>query len=204
MSWLYSYQVAVDRSSLGELKPQLYDIDAVDTLLMQYVEQMVHVMRTWSTNLLRLEKDSQQTQHNNEQGYFTVVPTDMFKMVTQQMTLAQSSGLPKVVLCVCQGLGPVLEYYQTTLSRQIRDSWKKWEVEYLCAQVNDGSTCMMLLDDVSEEVANMIGDEWAEKIDFDTCLSGFLAVSGTASECIALSFFRDMKEVVDLMFDEEW
>ena len=197
-------QEALERSRAGELQPQLYDLEAVDELMTVYVEQMVHVMRTWSTNLLKMDKDGQQFEQTPEGMCRTDVPTDMFKMITQQMTLAESSGLPKVVERVCQGLVPVLDYYQTTLSRQIRDSWKKWEVEYLCAQVNDNAKCMELLDDIAEEIGGLVGDEWAEQIDFDSCLNGFLAASGTAGECIALSFFRDMKEVVDLMFDEVW
>ena len=197
-------QEALERSRAGELQPQLYDLEAVDELMTVYVEQMVHVMRTWSTNLLKMDKDGQQFEQTPEGMCRTDVPTDMFKMITQQMTLAESSGLPKVVVRVCQGLVPVLDYYQTTLSRQIRDSWKTWEVEYLCAQVNDNAKCMELLDDIAEEIGGLVGDEWAEQIDFDSCLNGFLAASGTAGECIALSFFRDMKEVVDLMFDEVW
>jgi hypothetical protein len=208
MSWLYSYQEEVERcqprTEEFALQPQLYDLEAVEQLMTVYVDKMVHVMRTWSTNLLQLEKDDAQVETTPEGACFTVVPSDMFKMITQQMTLAESSGLPKVVVRVCQGLIPVFEYYQTTLSRQIRDSWKKWEVEYLCAQVNDGAKCMELLDDIAEEVRGLVGDEWAEQVDFDSCLNGFLSVSAAAGECIALSFFRDMQEVMALMFDQVW
>ena len=50
-------QEALERSRAGELQPQLYDLEAVDELMTVYVEQMVHVMRTWSTNLLKMDKD---------------------------------------------------------------------------------------------------------------------------------------------------
>ncbi len=146
-------QEALERSRAGELQPQLYDLEAVDELMTVYVEQMVHVMRTWSTNLLKMDKDGQQFEQTPEGMCRTDVPTDMFKMITQQMTLAESSGLPKVVVRVCQGLVPVLDYYQTTLSRQIRDSWKKWEVEYLGAQVNDNAKCMELLKSIMGDAA---------------------------------------------------
>lgn len=208
MSWLYSYQEDLDhcqpRTEDFALSPQLYDLDTVEQLMTVYVEKMVQVMRTWSTNLLQMEKDGAQVETTQEGVCFTVVPSDMFKMIAQQMTLAESSGLPKVVVRVCQGLIPVFEYYQSTLSRQIRESWKKWEVEYLCAQVNDGAKCMELLDDIAEEVRGLVGDEWAEQVDFDSCLNGFLSVSAAAGECIALSFFRDMQEVMDLMFEQVW
>jgi hypothetical protein len=196
------------RCQLGELQPPLYEIPAVDTLMQRYVSEMVKVMQKWCDNLLALERSqgagSQEAEHHPDHGFFTHVPTDMFKMVTQQMTLAQSSGLPKVVVGVCQGLTRVFEYYQDELIKRIRSGWEKWEVEYICAQVNDGSRCMDLLDDVNEEVTALVGEDWAEKIDFDTCLSGFLAVSGAASECIARSFFRDMSSLVEILFYDEW
>lgn len=208
MSWLYSYQEEIGRCLPRiedfALSPQLYDMETVDRLMTVYVEKMVQVMRTWSTNLLQMERDSAQVETTSEGTCFTNVPSDMFKMIAQQMTLAESSGLPKVVVSVCQGLIPVFEYYQSTLSRQIREGWKKWEVEYLCAQVNDGAQCMELLDDIAEEVRGLVGDEWAEQVDFDSCLNGFLSVSAAAGECIALSFFRDMQEVMDLMFEQVW
>ena len=208
MSWMYSYQEEVERCQPRtddfELMPHLYELETVDQLMNVYVDKMVQVMRKWATNLLEMEKGDAQVEQSPDGACFTLVPSDMFKMITQQMTLAESSGLPKVVVSVCQGLIPVFEYYQTTLSRQIRDNWKRWEVEYICAQVNDGAKCMELLDDIAEEVRGLVGDEWAEQIDFDSCLNGFLSVAASAGECIAMSFFRDMQEVIDLMFDQVW
>ena len=176
--------------------------------MQRYVSEMVKVMQTWCDNLLAMEKSqsasSQKTEHDLQHGYFTLVPTDMFKMVTQQMSLAQSSGLPKVVVGVCQGLTRVFEYYQEELIKQIQSSWSSWEVEYLCAQLNDGARCMELLEDVNEEVSMLVGEDWAGEVDFDSCLSGFLGVSAAASECIARSFFRDMSSLVELLFGDEW
>jgi hypothetical protein len=203
MSWLYSYEEALDGVNGEDVMPKLYDLEAIDGLLNRYVDVMVVTMRTWATNLCEIERSVAECIHDGE-GCHTNAPVDMFKMVNQQIGIANSTGLHKVAVRVCDGLVPVFDYLQTTISRQIRQGAKVWELDYLCAMVNDGAKYMELLDDLQEQAYAMMPQQWADRINFDECMNGFLKVSATAAEAIAASFFIDMAETTSVMLSDEW
>lgn len=137
MDWIQSH-----RRFLYEDTSSIEDVLGVDSLLQTYVNRMDNALRNWLRNIMNSDFEAE-PRVDASGRLFTPGPQDMFRLIEEQITVAQKGGdalLERVVIAIEQ----MINDYALEYKRRIAE--ESHPLEILCAV---GNNCLRNCDLVS-------------------------------------------------------
>lgn len=213
ISWTVSY---FDRMhhlgvSADKLEPDVYD--ALNPLVLSYLSTSQNLMAGWLTNIIIT--DSKSPPIEADEGLFvTPAPTDVFKIVQEQLGLTEATGCARFQAAALERTAVVLTTFQGALSGELTDPDKvsQLPLEYICAQVNNNTRCAEEAGRLRQAAAaglkssNANAKEAAESAvaTLKKVEAGFHDVAKTATGVLVDIMARDLEPLWGGMFEKEW
>eukprot|EP01052_Picozoa_sp_SAG31_P019001 SAG31_NODE_1368_length_8614_cov_12.018203_2_plen_1072_part_00 len=207
MSWLFDYHNELSEIGAPGLNPVLFQLQCVEPMLKIFENRMLSTLIAWCDNLLMLEKKPDtEIVHEEGEGLHTRGPTDLFKMIQQQLSTAHATGVEGFTFRIFKMSESVFAHLQQSLIADlVQDATSQdMSLEYLCAVVNNCSRMIELNTEMAEQAEEWISESLWSELEIENSVEGFVEVIKNAMEVIASKVMADIAPSLDRAFKTEW
>ncbi|PRP80263.1 hypothetical protein PROFUN_12730 [Planoprotostelium fungivorum] len=203
ISWVNSeYEPQLARLGIPDPQPRL--VEALEPLYDHYREHIRKLMDEWSTNIIEQDKEKEPEMVGGH--YVTLAPTMLFESIHTQINVGKMAQESKFLNEVLQECVVTFSVFQEMISRVLREEWRELPMEFIMAQVNNGSNCCDQVEDMAQYMIGLLDDQYKMQIEasFPPISKGFHEVSMEAVQIIVEVIFGDLEAPLQQLFQPEW
>eukprot|EP00741_Cyanophora_paradoxa_P019153 tig00021123_g18493.t1 len=218
--WARKYHERMAALGMGEevLLPSL--LDDVPRLLAGYLHQLQANLAQWASNIVSVDFGAK-PEADPDGAYRTPGPTDLFRMVEEQLMIGKDQGLEngdvKFYVGLCAECVAILSNVARAAADKIDGHWAALAPELLMAMANNADRCLDYVNELQERVNGSIAEarealeelppDLPAEVDFSAATEGFVGMAVAATERLGDRIFRELEGEGDLfgpLFGPAW